>query len=113
MLMKMKEWDDAIYYRIGCDCCDPDHDLAIWAESDKEGHFPAINLTGQLHTRLWVEKFTSPWLKWLNDPYNRIVIAAKVLLMGYTTVSLEFSLGKENIAGLRTALDEIERKLYK
>lgn len=111
MLMKIKEFDDALYYRVGCDCGVREHDLEIWAEVDKEGYFPTINFSANCHTRYWNNRFSHPLLKWLNDPLNRISIALTVLFTGHVETNFEYCLGKENVSALRTALDEIERKL--
>lgn len=110
MLMKMHEWDDAVSYRVGCQCTDTAHDLDIWVETDKENDFPAIYLSSTIHTNLWNEQFTNPFLKWLNGPLNRIILALAILLNGKIEMHKEFILGKENVKGLRTALDEIEKK---
>lgn len=109
MLMKLGEWDDAIYYRIGCDCLCREHDLEIWAEVDEHG-CKTINMSGTLHSYLWQERFDHKWLRWLNGPVNRIAIALTVLFTGRVEMTGDFILGKDNITALRTALDEIEAK---
>jgi hypothetical protein len=109
-LMKLKEYSDALHYRVGCDCSASEHDLDIWVETEEENHFPAIYFSGTLHTELWGEWFDNRLFSWLNAPLNRISIALRVLFTGKVEMHREFMLGKENIAGLRLALDEIEKK---
>ena len=108
-MMKTNEWDDFVMYRVGCDCMDSDHDMDIWASSDEHG-FHTVNLSYKMRSRLQRKYFTSEILGWLNDPLHRIIMIAEILLMGRVETYGEFALGKENIKGLRTALDEIEVK---
>lgn len=110
-LMKSAEWDDAVRYRIGCDCGAPEHDLDIWAEKEKDGLWGTIMFSQTTHTRYWRTYFDhDSWFYWLNDPINRIMIAGKVLLTGYVETNADFVLSKDNVQALRTALDAIEEK---
>lgn len=108
-MMKVSEWEDFVIYRIGCDCMDSDHDMDIWASSD-DGGFHAINFSYKMHSRLQRKFFESEILGWLNGPLHRLVMIAEILFTGRVETHGEFVLGKENIKGLRTALDEIEDK---
>jgi hypothetical protein len=108
MMMKAKEWEDFVMYRIGCDCMDSDHDMEVWASS--VGGFHSINLSYKMRSRMQRKFFESEILGWLNDLLHRVVMAAEILLTGHVETHGEFVLGKENISGLRTALDEIEDK---
>ena len=109
MMMKAKEWDDFVIYRIGCDCMDSDHDMDVWASSD-DGGFHAINFSYKMNSRQQRKFFKSEILGWLNDPLHRIVMVAEILFTGRVETHGEFALGKENIKGLKTALDQIEGK---
>lgn len=108
-LMKVKEWNDAVSYRIGCDCLSDDHDLHLWAESDEYGGHE-IRMSCDLIAHGYRSRFRSPWLRWLDGPINRVAIAARILFAGRIEFNQEFILGKENVVALRTALDEIEEK---
>ena len=94
MLMKIREFEDAVYYRIGCDCTDSEHDVDIWAEV-VDG-VPSVQFSAKMHTNL---------------SKNRFMQALEILFTGKTEMYKEFVLGRENILGLRIALDEIEKKL--
>lgn len=110
-LMKCAEYDDAVRFRIGCDCGAPEHDLDIWAEQDSNG-IATVMFSQETHTRYWRTYFDrDSWFYWLNDPINRILIAGNVILNGYVETNSDFVLSKDNILALRTALDEIEKKL--
>lgn len=106
--MKCDDYPDFTRYRVGCDCGLPDHDLDIWVEVDDLG-IGTLNFSHDTHTRLWRNRFSHPWLSWLNDALNRIEIALKVLITGHVTRTSDFVISKENLAALRTALDDTEK----
>lgn len=109
-LMKCVEYDDAIRFRIGCDCGATDHDLDIWAEQDTNG-ITTIMFSQTTHTQYWRTYFKhNSRFYWLNDLLNRIMIAGKVLFSGHVETNSDFVVSKDNIAALRAALDEIEKK---
>ena len=108
-LMKCDDYSDFTRYRVGCDCSLPDHDLDVWVEIDRG--IGTLNFSHDTHTRFWNNRFSHPWLSWLNDPLNRVEIALKVLVTGHVTRTSDFVISKENLSALRTALDETEKKL--
>ena len=110
-LMKSAEYDDAVRFRVGCDCGAPEHDLDMWAEQDANG-ITTIMFSQKTHTRYWKTYFDhDSWFYWLNDPINRIMVAGKVLLNGYVETNTDFVLSKDNFKSLQYALTEIEKKL--
>ena len=109
-IMKEYEHDDRVSYRIGCGCYGgAEHDLSIYAGQDKDGT-ATIDFSAKLNTPYWGSTFESPWLSWLNEPIKRVKLAAKILVVGYSEYSFDFILDKDNVAALRYALDEIEKK---
>lgn len=109
-LMKINEWEDAVYYRVGCDCCSPEHDMSIWAEKIDGHEGYEIRMEATLAASEYRSRGYPDWLRWLEALVNRVAIAVRVLLTGRVEVSHEFVLGKANVRGLCTALQDIERK---
>jgi hypothetical protein len=109
-LMKIKEWEDTLYYRVGCDCTHPDHDMSIWAETFGEHQHYEIRMGTTMCASSYRSRFRSRWLRWLDGPVNRVAIAARMLITGRVEITHEFVLGKENVRGFRKALQEIEEK---
>jgi hypothetical protein len=109
-LMKMKEWEDAVYYRVACDCGSDDHDMSIWAETNGVHDCYEIRFGTMMVANTYRTRFYSKWLQWLNVPVDRVAIALRVLFTGRVEMHHEFVLGKENVQGLRVALQDIERK---
>jgi hypothetical protein len=110
-MMKIKEYDDAVYYRVACGCAGGDHDMAIWAEKvgDDDDYYE-IRMSVDMVAHGYRSRFTSRWLRWLDEPVNRMALALRVLFTGRVELNQEFVLGKENVRGLRVALQDIEEK---
>lgn len=109
-LMKINEYDDALYYRVACDCASEEHDMSIWAESIGTVGYYEIRMSSTMCANAYRSRFSSRWLRWLDGPVNRVAIALRVLFTGRVELSQEFILGKENVRGLRVALQDIEAK---
>lgn len=109
-LMKIKEWDDALYYRVGCDCGIDNHDMSIWAETNGVHNCYKIRFGTVMVANKYLIRFSSKWFSWMEEPINRVAIAIRILFTGRVEMHNEFILGKENVQGLTSALQEIKRK---
>lgn len=108
--------DGTTFWRVPCDCSDPDHDVHLWFEVDDHGS-AALRITRELgfyasdwhsddnwHERI-VRKFGRGW--------SRIKAATKILFKGYLTMDGEVCLTKEGIDGLQYALTEGSKAMIK
>lgn len=109
-MMKSKEWEDAVYYRVACDCGSDEHDMSIWAETTGVDDYYEIRFGTIMVAKDYRNHFRSKWFRWLDSPVNRVAIALRVLFTGRVEMHHEFVLGKENVRGLRVALQDIESK---
>jgi hypothetical protein len=108
-MMKIKEYDDAVYYRVACGCSGCDNDMAIWAEKTGDEDYE-VRMSIDMVAHGYRSRFNSLWLRWLDEPINRMAIALRVLFTGRIELNQEFVLNKENVRGFRTALQDIEGK---
>jgi hypothetical protein len=99
--------DGTSFWRVPCDCSDPDHDAHLWFEVDEDG-IGALHITRQLgyYKNSWYSE--EPWFKrfprWLERMWDRFKAANKILFKGYITMDGELCLTKEGIDGLQLAL---------
>lgn len=116
-VMLVKEYKDGTsFWRVPCDCSDPDHDVHLWFEVDDDG-IAALNITRELG--YYENSFYSddPWFKrlprWFGRMWNRFKAANKILFKGYLTMNGEVCLDKDGIAGLQLALTEGTKAMVK
>jgi hypothetical protein len=116
-VMLIEEYKDGTsFWRVPCDCSDPDHDVHLWFEVDDDG-IAALRITRELgfyanewhsddnwHERI-ARKFGRGW--------SRIKAATKILFKGYLTMDGEVCLTKEGIEGLQYALTEGNKAMIK
>lgn len=103
-VMKLKEYNDLVFYRIGCDCMSPDCDLTLSLEYI--GDFNMVELTiysdlewNDIHD---LSNWTWPFMLW-----NRIKTALKVLVKGKIRVESGLVIqNKEHLKAFADALEE-------
>lgn len=105
--MKLAEWNNAIMYRVACDCTDQDHDITLDLEFDPEVKMIFLNMYKKLQ---WssVQGWNGNFFK---EIYCRIKTAIKMLFTGYIEVESDFILREEQIDSFIEALEEGKRKL--
>lgn len=109
-VMKIIEGPGYVFYRVACDCSEPDHDITLELEVDPQD-YPIFSLN--IYSNLYVDTF------WGNKnifsrAWKRIKIALKVLWSGYVETGSNFLLMKdENIDAFINALQEGKEKLEK
>lgn len=105
-LMKTNEWDDAVSWRVGCDCGDPEHDMQMWIEYDPK--FTTYGFSIEFETSVslnsWMEE------KWYNKLLWRIRKAWAILRHGRVEHSATFLLSGDNIGAFEFALKEAKTK---
>lgn len=108
-VMKLSEFDDAVYYRLACGCDADFHDTTIELEYDKEFN--------NVYLRFYRdENVVDTWedLSWFSRLKSRIKKAYRILIHGY--FSHEFCIiinGQEHIESfieaLQYGLDKLKR----
>jgi len=111
-IMKIMEFDDAVYYRANCGCGSEDHDLALELEYDSELNDISLNMYKKL---IYCSEFginPSDKLYALKSIYYRIKGALTLLLTGVVEVEESFLFtSSEQINHFIIALQEGIEKL--
>ncbi len=105
LVMKL---DDDLY-RIACGCKDPDHDLTVEFDYDKEFRLVYINFYKKIALTRYRDYYSddNEVIKWLRYWKERIKLSFKILFTGYSEYEESFSLGsKEHIEGFKKCLEE-------
>jgi len=115
--MLIEEYKDGTsFWRVPCDCSDPDHDVHLWFEVDEDG-IPALRITRQLgyYKNSWYDDAPAyeRFLRWCDRMWDRFKAANKILFKGYLTMDGEVCLSKEGIEGLQFALTEGTKVMVK
>lgn len=116
-VMLIDEYKDGTsFWRVPCDCSDPDHDVHLWFEVDDDG-IAALRITRELgfYVNGWYSD--APWYErvghWKDRMWSRIKASMKILFKGYLTMDGEVCLTKEGIDGLQYALAEGKKNMVK
>lgn len=116
-VMLIEEYKDGTsFWRVPCDCSDPDHDVHLWFEVDDDG-IAALRITRELgfYVNSWYSD--APWYERFRQKcgrgWDRIKASMKILFKGYLTMDGEVCLTKEGIDGLQYALAEGKKNMIK
>ena len=116
-VMLVEEYKDGTsFWRVPCDCSDPEHDAHLWFEVDDDG-IAALRITRQLgfYENSWYSE--DPWYmrvgSWRRRMWKRIKASASMLFKGYYTMDGDLCLNKDGIDGLQYALAEGKKALIK
>ena len=109
-VMKEHEFEDAVFYRLSCECTEPEDALGI--EIGWDDDWKAVNVHFFSHTcydkRFWCDD------SWWRGPFNRlekikhrIAAAIKILFTGFLKTDEEFIFIEEkHLDGFIAALEE-------
>ena len=107
-IMKLNEFEDAIYYRAACDCSSSECDLTLELELDKEFDIIFLNLYKDLY---WAS-YWDDGDKWYKNLWLRIKGALRILFTGSIKVQETFVFkGKDHIQPFIDALQTGMEKL--
>jgi len=107
-VMKTNEYDNAVWYRVACDCGDPRCDLTLEFEhDDRFGDMVFMNMYKNLY-------WSSYWQS--NNPFKNIWLrikgAFKILFTGYVKIEESFVFkGAEHLDSLVLAIKEGQDKI--
>jgi hypothetical protein len=101
-VMKLNEFEDAIYYRASCSCGEPKCDLTIELEKGKDVDMIFLNMYKTLY---WSSHWQSD--NFFETMWIRIKGALKMLFIGYVRVEESFIFqGDDQIDAFLDALKE-------
>jgi len=101
-VMKLNEFEGAIYYRASCSCGEPKCDLTIELEKEKDVDMICLNIYKNLY---WSSHWQSD--NFFKNMWIRIKGALKMLFVGYVKVEESFIFqGDEQINAFLDALKE-------
>lgn len=96
-LMKLADYEDgSSFWRIACDCMQPDHDVNLWFESNDD-HV-------ELNLSMEVGFYWSG--NWFKNLQRRVTYAFKILFFGHCTMEGNVILDSDGVTAMRTALDD-------
>lgn len=116
-VMLVAEYKDGTsFWRVPCDCSDPNHDVHLWFEVDDDG-IAALRITRELgfYANEWHsdDRWHERIVRKVGRGCSRIKAAIKILFKGYLTMDGEVCLSKEGIDGLQLALTEGKKNMIK
>ena len=76
-IMKTSEYDDAVSFRVACDCHDNNHDVDVWIEVEKDDEVHEITVT-------FYRELDTPWWE---KGFNRFQEAWNILVHGRSRFS--------------------------
>ena len=96
-LMELESYSNGdSYWRVACDCTEPDHDAKLWFEKDDDFGHIILNLS--------MEVGIYPRYNFLENLWQRITVAAKVFFTGYHTATGDVILDEDGIKAMQEAL---------
>ena len=108
-VMKADEWADGIWFRIACSEGDPNHDLSMEVEWDKDVRMVFINFYKKL---AWSAYWGSN--NWFSAQWCKLRAIYRIIFWGWTEVEETFILDEpEQIENFIAALNEGRSALLK
>ena len=103
-VMKTNEFDDAVYYRVACECGSDEHDVTI--EFEKLPDIDDMIFLNFYKKIYWSSNWKSND-NWLRNIWFRIKGSLKILFLGYLELEGDFIIkGEEHIDSFTEALKE-------
>lgn len=99
--------DKSIWYRIGCDCMEPNCDLTLELEKDTDHSWIYLNMYKNLHASAhWGYGEKWGWFNWLRVLLNKFSLCWKIITKGYLEISESMILKEQQIDDFVDALQE-------
>ena len=99
-VMKIHEFDKSVFYRVACDCTDPEHDMTIELEVDED--ILGLHIYSNLETSIYWG-----YNNWFTRQYKKIKYCFRLIFLGYIEVEQEFLfMEEEHINDFIKALQE-------
>jgi hypothetical protein len=106
-VMNFGELGDSIFYRVACDCSDPQCDMTLEFEYDPDYNAIYLNLYNNLIASAhWGYTTKWGWFDFVRVLINKVTMCWKIITVGYIEVSSGFILkDKKQINDFITALE--------
>ena len=107
-VMKVEEFDDAVFYRVACGCGSRNHDFELWMEYDKELKYVTMSISQTMYWKHYYELY--PWYeRW----FKRVCCSIKILFGGRIEMESDVLFSKKEhiesfIGALKVGLQHIE-----
>ena len=102
--MKTSEYDDAVSFRVACDCHDNNHDVDVWIEVEKDDEVHEITVT-------FYRELDTPWWE---KGFNRFREAWRILVHGRSRFSGSLIMRPEAAdslcAAIQTSIQRLQKK---
>lgn len=100
--MITNEYNDAVFFRIACDCSDADHDVKLEFEND-DGF-----ICMHMYADIMATNYSEWGFSWIENKYQdykwRIKSALQIIFKGYLEANHQFLLNKDNITAFEDAI---------
>jgi hypothetical protein len=98
----------SIFYRIACDCTDPDCDMTLELENNPTDHIFYLHMTKKLrNSAYWGCKYNWGWFDWVEPLVSKIRMCWQIIVHGYIEVMESLVIkDEERIKELQNVLDE-------
>ena len=87
-VMKIGEYEDAVFYRVMCDCRDYEHDVRIEIEHD-DFNYLTLRFYVTIVWNWWADK--GLW-GWVENKWRRFKAAIRLLFTGWIDLEADFLL---------------------
>jgi hypothetical protein len=109
--MITSEYNDAVFFRITCDCTDTDHDVTLEFEDD-DGF-----LSMHMYADIMASDYTKWGYPWWQNKYHdykwRLKTAFEIIFKGWTKANHQFLLNKDNLVAFEDAIRYSKEKFKK
>lgn len=107
-VMKTHEFEDSVFYRVACDCCDEEHDLTLMMEMDKD-NILTLSVFGNLECSVWYGN-----KNWFVRFWGKIKKTIEIWYRGYFSANYEMMIfDEEHLDSFISALQEAKEKFGK
>lgn len=124
-IMKKRDYGDAVWYQIECDCGSKDHYHSIWIERDTKTELIAVDITTEMSTDFWsttvnqeppVDNESLYWAwSWVSYITNEIVRRSRliwnILFRGYVKYESNIFLTQQQALNYADTLKKAIKKV--
>lgn len=111
-VMKLDEYDDAVFYRSSCSCGDPRCDVTLELEYNKDTNGIDMVLYKDLIYASWFNVNSDDKFRWIKEKWLRVKAAIKILFTGKIEQEGAFLFkGIDHLVAFITAIQEGKSKI--
>jgi len=124
-ILKKKDYGDAVWYEVECDCGSKDHYHSIWIEADRETKQISVDITTEVSTDFWsttvdqnprVDNEALYWVwSWaayiLNETVRRSRLIWNILFRGYVKYESSIFLSRQQALNYANTLNKAIKKV--